>query len=149
MPGPFPPNDNLVGPIAHQLATLIFTQIPSIAHVYEQLPDRPPGDNTIILPMTRGKVIGDTNGKMKVQFTFSMRHLFRRKNMQDNITSAYSYVTPWLNFLSAWPNQNLGGLAIEVSATDIAITQLSESGQAMVALVINFNVLTEFNIPLT
>lgn len=149
MPGPFTPSDTLIGPIAHQIATMISTQIPSITYVYEKLPDRSPGDNTVILPLLRGKVVSDTNGKLKVRLTFSMRHLFRRKNMPDNITSAYSYVQPWLNFLSAWPNQNLGGLAIEVNATDLNITQLSESGQPMVALVVNFDVLTEFNIPLT
>jgi hypothetical protein len=149
MPGPFAPADTLVGPIAHEIATLIQTQIPSINTVYEKLPDRPPGDNCVILPLTVGKVEDDTNGKLKVMLTFSMRHLFRRTNMSDSITQAYAYVQPWLNFLSAWSNQSLGGLAIEVNATKLTIAHLAESGQPMVGLVVDFNVLTEFNIPLS
>lgn len=148
MPGPYAPDDSLVGPIAHEIAIMVQQQIPSITTVYEKLPDRSPTDNSVILPMIRAKVLGDTNGKMKIRFTFSMRHLFRRKSMPDNIASAYSYLMPWMNFLSAWPNQTLNGLAIEVTATDISITQLMESGQPMVALMVNFDVLTEFNIPL-
>jgi hypothetical protein len=148
MPGPFAPTDDLVGPIAHAIATLITTQIPSIGTVYEKLPDRPPADNTVILPMTRAKVLTETSGKMRVKFTYSVRHLFRRTNIADDQTRAYTYVLPWLKFLSAWSNQQLGGLAMEVDATDLGITQLVESGQPYLALVVNFDVITEFNIVL-
>jgi hypothetical protein len=99
--------------------------------------------------MVHGKVLGDTNGKLKVQLTYGMTHVFRRANMSDALTRAYTYVTPWLNFLAAWPNQNLGGLAMEVNATDLTFAQRTESGQAMVGLVISFQVVTEFNIPLS
>lgn len=149
MPGPYAPNDSLVGPIVHQIALFIAAQIPSVGHVYEDLPDRAPADNSVIIPLLRGRVLSDTNGKLKVQLQFSLRHLFRRKSMPDNIATAYTYVMPWLQMLSAWPNQTLGGLAMEVDASDLAITQMSESGQPMVALVVNFYVVTEFNIPLT
>jgi hypothetical protein len=149
MPGPFTPSDSLVGPIVHQIALFIAAQIPSVGHVYEDLPDRAPTDNSVIIPLLRGRVLSDTNGKLKVQLQFSLRHLFRRKNMPDNIATAYTYVVPWLMLLSAWPNQNLNGRAIEVDASDLTITQMSESGQPMVALVVNFYVVTEFNIPLT
>lgn len=149
MPGPYSPSDTLVGPIVHQLALLVAAQIPSVGHVYEDLPDRSPTDNSVIVPLIRAKVLGETNGKLRVQLQFSLRHLFRRKNMPDNIATAYTYVMPWLNLLSAWPNQNLSGLAIEVNPSDVVVTQMSESGQPMVALVINFFVVTEFNISLT
>lgn len=149
MPGPFAPNDSLVGPIVHAIAVLIKQQIPSITFVYEDLPDRAPGDNTVILPLMPSKIKEESNGKMRIALRFSMRHLFRRKSMGANVKTAYTYVLPWLQFLAAWPNQNLGGLARSVSATDLALTQQSESGQPMVALVVDFIVLTEFNIPLT
>jgi hypothetical protein len=149
MPGPFVPNDSLVGPISSEIATLIQAQIPSIDYIYQRLPDRPPGDNSVTLFMVRGKVLGDTNGKVKIRLTFRMNHLFRRVNISDSFARAYTYVMPWLDFLSAWPNQNLNGLAIEVDATDVGITQVPQSGQPAVALVVDFNVLTEFNIPLT
>jgi hypothetical protein len=149
MPGPFTPSDSLVGPIVHQIALFIAAQIPSVGHVYEDLPDRAPDNNSVIIPLLHGRVLANTNGKLKVQLQFSLRHLFRRKNMPDNVAQAYTYVMPWLMLLSAWSNQNLNGLAIEVDASDITITQMSESGQPMVALVVNFYVVTEFNIPLT
>jgi hypothetical protein len=149
MPGPFAPSDDVVGPIAHAIAILIITQIPSIGTVYEKLPDRPPADNSVILPMTRGKVMDETNGKVKIRLTYSMNHLFRRTSLPDDMLRAYTYVMPWLRFLAAWTNQGLGGLAISVSATDLGITQRVESGQPYLALVVNFDVLTEFNIPLT
>lgn len=149
MPGPFAPSDSLVGPIVHQIALFVAAQIPSVGHVYEDLPDRPPADNSVIIPLLRGKVQSNTNGKLKLQLQFSLRHLFRRKNMPDNIAMAYTYIMPWLQMLSAWPNQNLNGLAIEVDADTVMVTQMSESGQPMVALVVNLFVVTEFNIPLT
>jgi hypothetical protein len=147
MPGPFPPSDDLVGPIIHAMALLVATQIPSVAHIYEQVPDRSPGDNTVIFQLTKGRVVDETGGKVRFQFTFSMTHVFRRTAIADNIARAYTYVMPWIRFLFAWPNQNLGGLAIEVNATDLSIMQLAESGHPMVALIVNFFVLTEFNIP--
>lgn len=149
MPGPFTPSDTVIGPIIHQLAVSIQTQIPSIAQVYEQLPDRNPMHNSVILPLGRSKILSDTNGKLKVNFTITMRHLFRRKEMDANISEAYTYVMPWLQFLAAWENQTLGGLAIEVNPSDLQVVQVAESGQAYVALAVNFDVVTEFNIPLT
>lgn len=148
MPGPYSPSDSLVGPIAHEIAVLVAAQIPSISRVYETLPDRPPDDNSVVLAMTRARVRdAETNGKIKITFVFSIRHMFRRTSMSANVTSAYSYLVPWMNMLAAWPNQGLGGLAISVGTTDVMITQMMQSGQPMVALVINAEVLTEFNIP--
>lgn len=149
MPGPFSPSDTVIGPIVHQLALYIQQQIPSIAQVYEELPDRNPMHNSVILPLGKTKVLSDTNGKLKVSFQINMRHLFRRKEMDANIAEAYTYVMPWLLMLSAWENQTLGGLAMEVNPSDLQVMQASESGQAYVALAVNFDVVTEFNIPLT
>lgn len=149
MPGPFSPSDTLVGPIVHQIALTIQAQIPSIGYVYEKMPDRSPMDNSVIIPLTKAKVVDDTNGKLKLRLMFGLRHLFRRKQMSDNVTTAYTYIIPWSQMLAAWPNQTLGGLAISVSPSEIGVTQISESGQPMAALVVNFDVLTEINVPLT
>lgn len=149
MAGPFAPNDSVIGPIVHELATIIQTQIPSIGHVYEKLPDRPPTDNEVLLPMTKARIVDDTNGKLKVRFTIACQHLFRRTEMDVSITRAYTYVMPWLLMLSAWTNQTLGGLSIAVYMSEVGVSQVVNSGQAYVALVVNFDVLTEFNIPLT
>lgn len=150
MPGPFTPADTMIGPIVHAIATIIQQQIPSIAKVYEDLPDRAPIDNSVLLPLTNAKVKEETNGKMRVSFTIGARHVFKRKNMPDNVAQAYQYLMPWLQMLAAWPNQNLGlSYVRSVSATDARVTQLAESGQPMVALAVNFDVLAEFNIPLS
>lgn len=132
----------------HQLATIIQTQIPSIDFVYEKMPDRAPTDNQVLLPMVKAKVVDDTNGKLKVRFTIASQHLFRRTEMDTALTRAYAYVMPWLFMLSAWTNQTLSGLSIAVYMSDLGVTQLVVSGQAYVALVVNFDVLTEFNIVL-
>jgi hypothetical protein len=147
MAGPFSPNDNLIGPIAHQLALLIQAQIPSIQYVYEKLPDRSPQDNSVIMPLFKAKVTdGNVEGKVQIRFTFAIRHLFRRKEMPDNVAMAYSYLVPWILMTTAWPNQNLGGLARSVNPTDVNVIQVAESGQPMVALAVNVDVLTEFNV---
>jgi hypothetical protein len=148
MPGPFTPADDYVTPIVHEIALLIQAQIPSVTTVYETLPDQPAQDNSVVLPLVGAKVLGDTNGKLKIALNFGMRHVFRRTNISEAISRAYSYVMPWMNFLSAWNNQTLNGLAIEVSAKALQITQHTEAGIPMIALVITFEVLTEFNIPL-
>lgn len=149
MPGPFPPNDDVLGPILHQLAMYIAAQIPSIATVFEKVPDRPTQDNTVILPITRAKVVDETNGKVKVLFMIGAKHIFRRREFDSAVTQAYTYITPWLKLLASWNNQTLGGLAIQTSPKDLQVMQFSSAGQPYIALAIDFEVLTEFNIPLT
>lgn len=149
MPGPFVPADDFIGPIVTALSNDVVAQIPAVGPIYPYLPDRPPGDNTVIIPLLRAKIESDTNGKLKVRLHFAMRHLFRRAEMSDTIKRAYTFVRPWLLLLSAWANQNLNGLAIQVDVSDLTIIQVSQSAQPMIALAINFEVLTEFNIVLT
>lgn len=97
--------------------------------------------------MTRMKLLHNYSGKVQYSLTFTMWHMFRRKKMSDNVATAYTYVTPWLKFLEAFPNQTLGGLAEEVTATDLAVTQKVDSGQPFVVLMVTFNVVTTINIP--
>lgn len=149
MPGPFAPDSTLLSNIIHQIAVTIKEQIPTISYIYEDAPDRAPGDNSVLLPLTKFKVLDDTNGKLKVNFTISARHVFRRKQMSDNLKQAYSYIYPWMMVLSAWSNQTLGGYAMEVNPKEGGVSQVSEAGQSMVALVNTFEVVTEFNIPLS
>lgn len=149
MPGPWSPSDTLVGPVVNQLISDIHSQIPSIVEVYFTIPDSQPLDNSVILPMIKAKVIDDTNGKMKVKLMFALRHVFRRTKLSDDIARAYTYVQPWLYLLSAWLNQGLGGLSIDIDIDDLVVTRVTQSGQVMVAIAINFAVLTEFNIVLT
>ncbi len=147
MAGPFAPSDSLIGPIVNAIANNIRAQIPSIQYVYEKLPDRSPQDNSVIIPLVKGKVKeAETEGKVSILLTFGIRHLFRRKEMPDNIAQAQSYLMPWLLMLTAWSNQQLGGLARVTNVTDVAIVHVAESGQPMVALAVNVDILTEFNV---
>lgn len=149
MPGPFSPSDNLIGPIVHQIALFVGAQIPSIAHIYEDIPDVSPQDNSVIIPLLKAKIVDETSGKVKINLTFALSHIFRRTKMQDNVVRAYSYVMPWLQLLSAWPNQNLNGQAISVSSRELIVRQAAASGQPVVTLAVQFDVLTEFNASLT
>lgn len=149
MPGPYAPSDTLIGPIITQIANNIRTQIPSIEYVWEKVPDRAPSDNQVLLPLLKIKQVDDTNGKLKILLTVGARHVFRRRELDAGIAQAYTYIMPWLKMLSAWTNDTLGGLAIKVTTTDLAVTRIIESGQVFIALATNFEVLTEFNIDLS
>lgn len=149
MPGPYTPSDTLVGPIITQIANTIRNEIPAIEYVWEKVPDRAPSDNQVLLPLLKIKVLSDTNGKLKILLTIGARHVFRRRELDAGISQAYTFIMPWLRLLSAWPNQTQGGLAIDTTPTDLAVTRIIEGGQAFIALAVNFDVLTEFNIDLT
>jgi len=149
MPGPFAPSDSLVGPIVSNLTTFINTQIPAVGYIYPTLPDRPPADDAVVMPLLKITIVSETNGKLKLSLSFAMRHLFRRTNLQDDIARAYTFIVPWLNVLGAWQNQTLSGLAMEVDAKELTVMQVTMGGQVLVALGVNFNVVTEINIVLT
>lgn len=149
MPGPYSPNDNLIGPILHQLAVNIKSQIPSIEYIWEKPPDRAPSDNQVLLPILKIKILDDTNGKVKIRMTIGARHVFRRREFDAGLGQAYTYIMPWLLMLSAWSNDTLGGLTMKVDPTDLAISRLAEGGQIFIALAVNFDILTEFNIDLS
>lgn len=144
----YTPADDRIGPIIHEIATIIQAQIPSIATVYERMPDRQPIDNSVVIPLSKARVKDNTNGKLQVNYTFGVKHLFKRKQMADNILQAYSYVTPWLMMLSSWTNSDLGGLSRDINISDLQVIQVTESGQVMIALAVTFDVCTEYNIPL-
>jgi len=148
MPGPFAPSDSLVGPIVSNLTTFINAQIPTVGFIYPTLPDRPPADDAVVLPLMKAAIVTETNGKLKISLSFALRHLFRRTNLADDIARAYTYIVPWLNVLGAWQNQTLSGLAMEVDSKDLVVTQVTMAGQVLVALAINLNVITEINIVL-
>ena len=149
MPGPFTPLDTMVGAIAHQIALFVKAQIPSVGYVWEEVPDRPPQDNTVMLPITQVRILSDTNGKVKLGIDYSITHVFRRAESYDTIRRAYTYMMPWVQFVTAWMNQNLNGLAISVDGHDVQVTKLMVSGEVVIAVVTRIAVITEFNIVLT
>ena len=149
MAGPFSPADTVVGPIVQALSNIVATQIPAVGYIYQTMPDRPPADDAVIMPLMQAQIIDDTSGKLTIKLSFAMRHLFRRTNLADDIARAYTYIMPWLFVLSAWTNQSVSGLALKVNPKIIKVIQVTQAGQAMVALAIDFDVITEFNIVVT
>lgn len=145
----YTPSDILVGPIVQQIATIIENQIAGVDRVYVNIPDGPPEDNSVIIPLTNFEILDETNGRLSVRLTFGMRHLIRRKSMDEAITNCYSYIMPYFQCFSAWVNQDLGGLARLMTIKNGGVTQFIEAGQVFLALIINLQVLTEFNIPVS
>lgn len=143
----FPTND-VVGPIVHQLA-LVCQQIDGISQVYEHEPESAPEDGSVMIPLKKFKIEGDTNGKLYLKLQFSVMYCKRRVRGVQDIPLIYQYVLPFLLALSSWANQTLSGDAMQVSVTEGGVTQLVYAGQTLRALVTNVEVLTEYNIPLT
>ncbi|GCE45182.1 hypothetical protein EI42_03156 [Thermosporothrix hazakensis] len=144
---PFLPGDALVGPIIRQIAAIIRQQVAGVSIVYETPPDAPPEHNGVLLALSGFRIISDTNGKLLVSVRVGVRHMIRRASFDENIAEAYAYIMPYLQAFSAWRNQTLNGLARQVTPTHGGVTQLVASGQTFVCLIVNLDVLTEFNIP--
>lgn len=145
----FTPSDSLIGPIVSQIAQIIETQIAGVDRVYPNIPDGPPEDNSVIIPLSNFEILDETNGRLSVRLTFGVRHLIRRKEMGESVTACYSYLMPYFQCFSAWKNQDLGGTARLMTVKNGGITQFIESGQVYLALIINLQVLTEFTIPVS
>lgn len=145
----YSPSNDLVQPIIHAIADIIRNQIDGVSYVYEEVPDTPPEDASVVLPLQPFKVLGDTNGKLYLKIPIAVRFVVRRGSFAENIAYAYTYIAPFLKAFSAWENQTLGGLAQSVSPTTGGVAQIIENGTAYVCLVTVVEVLTEYNIPIS
>ena|SRR5260221_1268679 len=151
MPLSFPPDSAIIQPIVHQLATALSSQIPGLGFVYEQPPDKAVENKAVLIVLRKFKIEGDTNAKLYVRLTFGIYVLFRPTKLGDDIAQAYTYLNPVLQVLAAWPNQTLTDSfgtdhAIEVCPTDGGVTRWPQAATGHLALVVNCDVLTEFNI---
>jgi hypothetical protein len=141
------PDATLIQQVITALADIARQQLSGISYVYEQPPDGPPDDMSVLIPLNSYKVLGDTNAKLYISMVFGIRLMLRRGVFSENITTAYSYVRPFLQAYSAWGNQTLGGLAQGVAPKSGGVSQMIEAGQPFVAMIINVEVLLEYNIP--
>jgi hypothetical protein len=141
------PTDDIVGPIVHQLALALSTYVTGIGRMYEEPPDGPPEDGSVIFPLTGFKFEdNDAIGKRYIRLKFGIRYMIKRSTFPDNLLVAYQYFSALSRVLSAWPVQTLNGLAIEVCTKEGAVTQLTVAGQPFLVLVLNVEVLTEINL---
>lgn len=146
---PLPQTDDIIGPIIHQLAIALSTKVQGLGRMYEQPPDGPPENNSVIFPVTKFVFESDdhyTNGKMCVTFTIAIRYMIRRSKAVDDIANLYKAFSAFTYVLSSWPVQNLNGTSNTVTPKSGGITQFVMAGQPYMALVINTDVLTEFPI---
>jgi hypothetical protein len=139
------PMDDIIGPIVEALAEEI-SSIVGIGRLYTELPDGPPENNSVLFPLTGAKLEGDTNGKVYVRLTFSIRYVVRRGKFIDSIKQCYFMFSAFAKVLSSIPNQTLGGDSIMVTPKNFSINQTYDAAQAFVMLVMNVEVLTEFNL---
>lgn len=141
------PIDDIIGPVVAHLASNISTQIDGLGRMYPEVPDGPPESNSVIFPCTGFKFGSEnTNGKMSVTLKISVRYMVRRTKFADNVQQCYLMFSPFAKVLSSIPNQTLSGDSITVTPKDGGVSILGESMQPFVALIINTEVLTEFNI---
>lgn len=145
----YPPSDDLISPIATQLAAILTEQI-GVSRVYTEAPDGPPENNSAVIPPPSFKVIDDTNGKLRLKLSFPIRHMIRRAKMSDSLIAAQQYYLPYLQAFSAWKNQHLydgtQNRAREISPTAGGLVQIVESGQVYIAFTCNVDVVVDLNI---
>lgn len=142
----YSPADNLVGPIIQQLANIAQTNITGITEVYIDEPDGAPEDNSLEIGLAKYDVLDDTNGKLKLLLTFSLRFRRTRVTAAQDLPALRSYVIPFLMAYSSWGAQDLAGDSMLVTVKQGGITQDIRSGQPYRTLITNVQVLTEFNI---
>jgi len=139
------PVDDIIGPVIEALAAEL-SSIVGVGRMYLEPPDGPPEDNSVLFPLSHFKFEGDTNGKIYVRLGFRITYVVRRSKFPDNIQQCYLMFSSFSKILSSLQNQDLGNLSITVTPKDGSVGQFGQSMQAFVVLILNTEVLTEFNI---
>lgn len=139
--------DTTLGDIKHQIGLIASGQITGVGRIYEQEPDTPPEDGSVIVAMRKFKVESDTNGKLKLRITFGLFYCKRRKRTTQDMPAVEQYLMPFLSAYSAWGNQTLNNDAELVGVSDGGVVQQPIAGEIYRCLVVNVDVLTEYNIP--
>jgi hypothetical protein len=143
-----PATDDWLGPVLSALGTLT-QQIQGIdpTTVFTELPELPQAG--VIFPIKNWEVLDDTNAKLKVRWTIDIQHLFTFSRLQDTMQQAQAYIPAWLKALSAWPNQDLGGIAITTTPKSGKLAEAVYGGNRFLALINTVQVTTEYNILLS
>ncbi len=147
MPTVYQPNDSIISPVVAAIATIIQTQVAGVSYVYQQPPDGPPENGTVVIPLSAYKILDDTNGRLKIKLTFGVKHFVVRGSYPENVLGAYAYFVPYAQAFAQWSNQSLGGLCQSLTLTNGGVTQYVQAGQVFVCLVVNLDVFLEFTIP--
>jgi hypothetical protein len=76
-----------------------------------------------------------TNAKLVLTLKIEMLHLFSRASLTDNLASIFSAIPAWLQVLTAWSNQTLGGLSQNLNLTNQKIAPYKHANQVYLALI--------------
>jgi hypothetical protein len=149
MPTQYSPSDPIIGPIIQSLHDAIQTQIQGVERIYTTEPDTAFENNSVWIPEPTWEVKGDTNGKLYLVISFSIRHIVNRNLLADSLPLVRSYLYPYLMVLATWANQSLNGNAIAITIKKGGSGQFVHAGMNHTALLMNVDVMTEFNIPVS
>ena len=146
----YQPSDAWIGPIITSFYTMISSQVGGLSRIYTVEPDGDLEDNSALIPEPTWEVKGDTNAKLYLVIHFGIRHIVSRSpDVEDSFPAARAYLYPYLMTLSTWANQSMSGNAIQMTIKKGGLGQWEHSGIIYTALLLQVDVLTEFNIPLT
>jgi hypothetical protein len=146
-----PPNtvaqtDTLVAPLIAALTT-VAQQISGLGAIYPTVPDAPPEDKSVVFAPRSVTVDDDeTNAKLVLHVELDLLHLFVRARLQDNLASVLAALPAWLTVLTAWSNQELGGLAESVDLRRLAIAPYVHAQQNYLSLVATLDIRVVWNI---
>ena len=146
----FSPQDIWIGPIITQFNSIITNQVSGVARIYTVEPDGDLEDNAAIIPEPTWEIKGNTNAKLYLCIHFGIRHVISRgPDTEDSFPAARAFLYPYVMALSTWANQSLSGDAIQVDIKKGGLGQFAHAGIVYTALLLQVDVLTEFNIALS
>lgn len=145
-PNSVPQSDTLFAPLVAQLTT-VAQQIQGIGNVYPQVPDAPPENGSVVFAPKQVRVDDDeTNAQLVLHIEIDLLHLFTRKRLQQNLAEVLAALPAWLNVLTAWSNQTLGGRAQNFDLKSLDIAPYTHGQQPYLALVAKLDIRTIQNI---
>lgn len=143
----YPPNDDVVGPIAQQLISIGQTQLTGIEAFYVDETDEPPVHNSLMVMNPAFEVKDDTDGRLFLLLKFKLCLRYDSRLSQVDLPALRTYLTPMLKAYGAWVNNELTGLARVTSIVSGGIVREIYNGTMYRTLVMNLSVETEYNIP--
>lgn len=148
---PLTPTDDIITPIISTLANVLNTQIGSgIGRLYVEAPDGAPEHQSVLFPIVRFKISGDTNGKLYITLNMAIRYVLRRSKLSDDMVTLYSMFSAFTRVLTSWPNQGLTynstPSSITCTVTGGQFTQFAFAGTPFICMQLDTEVLTEINI---
>lgn len=144
-PNSIPQADTLITPVLTALQQ-VCSQIENIGNIYLQVPDQPPEDNSVLMAPTEIVVQDNmTNAKLVLNIKIELLHLFSRASLTDNLASIFAAIPAWLQVMTAWSNQTLGGISQNLNLTNQKIAPYHHANQTYLALIQTVSVRVVWN----